>query len=132
MRVGLALLLSVVVLFGGVATTAAAAPCNPRPPVVLRVVAEPEHPEWLRVFVRASTNDGLSYNEIRSIRFARISGGRVYARGELSAEPFAITLPSSTQSVPVDLIRTGQGRAQVFLTIVDLCGEWPTFVSTAR
>lgn len=132
MRIVQAFLLAIAVYFvPPVQPSHAAAPCSPRPPITLSVDVPDEHPSWLRAFVRVTTNDGLPYNEIRSIRFEQPRNGHVYAMGRDERQPFTITPPSSTQSLPIDLLRDSPvARTQVAFTVVDLCGPWPTFVAT--
>src|SRR5690349_13632571 len=103
------------------ATTSA---CIPRPPVLTAVNAPTDQPESFTAIVGTSTNGAVPYNEMRTIRFTRVVGGRVSIMDREERGPFAITLPSSTQKMVMSLRRDPGQRAHVDMVVTDLCGEW--------
>jgi len=103
--------------------------CQPRPQVT--VVSEPVGGGALRVTVTANRNTSVATNSLRQIQFAAaqngsvdVGGGNVHNGGN-----FTLTLPNGTQQAVFVVRRLTPGQATTApFTVVDDCGNWPTFV----
>jgi hypothetical protein len=101
--------------------------CAPRPKVEVLAVADNGR---LRVTVNAGHSAGTPTNELRGIRFGTPTNALVELVGHVPspAVPQPITLPPGTRSVTFFVRRAQAGATTVPFTVVDSCGEWPTFV----
>jgi hypothetical protein len=110
-------------LSGGGATA-----CAPRPDVA--VSATPAADGSLQVTVSARTSAGTSTNALQALRFGATTNALVDvgAQGGASGN-FTVTLPPGTQQTTFTVRRAVVTQAvTVPLTVVDACGDWPTFV----
>jgi hypothetical protein len=99
--------------------------CSPRPEVA--VTAVPAADGSLQVTVAAR---GTPANALQSVRFGQGTNALIDAGGQTgSTGNFTATLPAGTQQTTFTVRRATAGQAvTVPLTVVDGCGEWPTFV----
>jgi hypothetical protein len=109
-------------------TTARVVTCTPRPNVTLS--ATPGAPGELVAVISATTSPGAPTNQLRTVQVGTPTNARVDVGGQTGlTTATTITLPPGTQRLSLTLHRLTSGRAAtVPLTIVDDCGEWPTFV----
>lgn len=102
--------------------------CDPRPPVGIAVV--PNGDGSLRVTVSAGTSATTRTNTLHELRFGAATNARIDA-GTLSGAPgnVSLALPDDTRETTFTVRRAVAGQAvTVPLTVLDDCGEWPTFV----
>ena len=102
-------------------------PCSPRPDVAVQVV--PAGAGALRVTVSAQTNPNTPSNSLRELRFQAASNALIDVPGGPTSSPggVTVTLPGSTTQTSFTLRRVAGGAFTVPLTVVDGCGDWPTF-----
>jgi hypothetical protein len=84
--------------------------------------------------ITATRANGAPANQLRAIRVNGLSNAVLDAAGQtFSVAGAVVTLPAGTTnaSIAVRPIAAGQ-PAMATLSIVDDCGEWPTFVGTGR
>ncbi len=101
-----------------------AANCAPRP--TISVATTPLGPGRLQgtVTAPASANDRLA-----TLRFGAATNARVEAGGQRGPGGFSVTLAPGTQQTTFVVERVTAGQAAtVALTVMDSCGEWPTFI----
>jgi hypothetical protein len=107
----------------------AAAACTPRPAVGVSVT--PNADGRLQVTVAANTNSSTPTNQLSQIRFGAATGASIEITGKPpgQADNFTVnfTPPVSSTQFFVRQGTSGQA-ATVRLTVVDGCGDWPTFV----
>ncbi len=119
----------------GVATTRATATgtilnddstCSPRPRVVVTPAAGGGK---LQVHVESTPLNTPAVNPLTQIRFGTFLNATVTLNGQpiLSGQTF--TVPANATTVDFSVTRATPGQAtMVPFTVVDGCGEWPTFV----
>jgi hypothetical protein len=102
--------------------------CAPRPDV--SVAAVPAANGSLQVTVSAQTSAGTPTNALQALRFGAGTNTLVDAGTQVGATgSFTVTLPPGTQQTTFTVRRATAGQAMtVPLTVVDGCGDWPTFV----
>lgn len=102
--------------------------CNPRPAV--RVVTSPAGSGRRQVSLQAGVNSTVPENWLTRVRFGPtrnavidVPGGSVGLAGQ-----FDVTLPPASPAFSFFVRRTAAGSIMVPFTVVDACGDWPTFV----
>jgi len=101
-------------------------PCTPRPPIVVQPTASGGQ---LQVTVTASPLNTQAANPMTTIRFWTFQNARVTLNGQTIASGQAVPIPANTTSLSFTVARATPGQAtNVPFTVVDTCGEWPTFV----
>lgn len=96
--------------------------CVPRPSIVSNVTAGGGA---LQVRVQSATA-GLA---LRQIRFGTFQNAIVTMNGQAITSGQTVTLPAGTASAELQVRRLAAGQSTtVPFTVVDGCGEWPTFV----
>jgi hypothetical protein len=109
----------------GLATGAA---CTPRPDV--GVVTVPNATGSLQVTVSATTSASTQTNALQALRFAAGTNTLIDVGAQVGATgAFTVALAPGTQQTTFTVRRATAGQAMtVPVTIVDACGDWPTFV----
>lgn len=106
------------------ATPTPAAICAPRPQLTVATVPSGAGRLQVTITAPAATNDVL-----QALRFGSATNAVVEAGGQSGSGGFTVTLPPGTQQATFTLARLAADRAStVPLTVLDSCGEWPTFV----
>jgi len=107
----------------GVATA-----CAPRPPVAVTSVATGDG--RLQVTVTAGTQAPNATNRLTELRFGAGTNALVDVAGQTGRTgAFTVPLNGSPTSVTFVVRRATTGQATTIpLTVVDTCGDWPTFV----
>jgi hypothetical protein len=103
--------------------------CAPRPPVGVATV--PSGPDRLQVTITASASPALPDNRLQTLRFSAATNALVDVPGGPpgAAGGFTVALPATTQQVQFIVRQRTPGESlMVPLVVVDLCGDWPTFV----
>jgi hypothetical protein len=102
--------------------------CTPRPEV--GIVSVPAANGSLQVTVSARTSPTTQSNALQTLRFGAGTNALVDAGTQVGATgAFTVTLPAGTQQTTFTVRRATAGQAMtVPLTVVDACGDWPTFV----
>jgi hypothetical protein len=102
--------------------------CSPRPEVGVAVT--PLADGSLQVTVSARAGAGTPGNAIQALRFGRGTNALIDAGGQTgSTGNFTVTPPAGTQQTTFTVRRATAGQGfTVPLTVVDGCGDWPTFV----
>ena len=103
-------------------------PCGPRPRVQTTPVAGGGK---LQVHVEALAMPTVQNNALRQLRFGAFQNARVILNGQpiASGQTFTVADPANTHGVDFTIERVTPGQAaMVPFTVVDGCGEWPTFV----
>jgi hypothetical protein len=96
--------------------------CTPRPRVSVQSVPGGGR---LQVTVSASGQG----NQVQTLRFTRTTNTVVDINGQSGRTgAFTVDLPAGTTSTTFAVRRSGAGAGTVSLTVVDRCGDWPTFV----
>ena len=100
--------------------------CGPRP----RVKASPAPAgDRLLVRVEATPLNTQQPNTLKQIRFGAFQNARVTLNGQAVGSGQTVTPPANASAVDFSVERVTPGQATtVPLTVVDGCGEWPTFV----
>ena len=104
-------------------------PCTPRPPVTVAIWNVSPGVLGVRVSSTARAANARA-SSLQQIRF----GAAVNATIQVESAPastgtFALTVPASASSVTFIVTRIQPGQfTTVPLTVVDECGDWPTFV----
>jgi hypothetical protein len=100
--------------------------CVPRP----RVQAAPGVGGGrLNVHVEATPLNTQQNNPLQQIKFGVFQNAKVTLNGQLIASGHVYMVPANTVAVDFTVERLTPGQpTTVHLTIVDGCGEWPTFV----
>jgi outer membrane protein assembly factor BamB len=103
--------------------------CPPPRPAV-GVAAAPGAAGQLQVTVTAHPSPSAPSNQLRRLEFGAAAGALVDAGGQTGLPGnFTITLPAGTQATTFTVRQAVVGQpASVPLTVVDDCGEWPTFI----
>ena len=105
--------------------TVVAGSCAPRPPV--RVQAVPGG--GLAVTLTSSPFPGSQPNPLSGLRFGSMTNARVTLNGQPMAANQAVPLAPGATQVAFTVQRDTPGQpVTVPLTVVDVCGPWPTFV----
>jgi hypothetical protein len=107
----------------GVATA-----CSPRPPIT--VDTHPTGDGRLQVTVTADTQGPNGANRLSELRFGAGTNVLVDIAGQSGrVGPFTVSLTGTPTSGTFFVRRATPGQATTApLTVVDSCGEWPTFV----
>lgn len=102
--------------------------CVNRPRVA--VSATPAGPGRLQVTLTAGTSALAPSNALRQVRFGAASNALIDAGSQVGRSgSFSLALPSSPSQFSFTVRRATAGVATtVPLTVVDGCGDWPTFV----
>jgi hypothetical protein len=100
--------------------------CGPRPKVQTTPVAGGGK---LQVHVETSATATLQNNPLKSVRFGALQNAKVTLNGQPMADNQTFTPPTTTFTLDfvVERVTPGQPTTVPF-TVVDGCGEWPTFV----
>ena len=102
-------------------------PCGPRPSV--NVAAGPGQSGVLVATIKAGQSVGTPGNALKSLKFGPATNATVAVNGQQGPGNFTVNLPANTTQATLQVTRTTPGQAvTVPLTVVDGCGEWPTFV----
>jgi hypothetical protein len=106
--------------------------CSPRMPV--QVSAVRAAPGRMNVTVQSGTRPGSTPNQLYLIRFDKLDNARVETSTGQVVSGAIMTLPTGATQGSFTIVRTGpaDAGALVHLTVVDACGEWPTFVGGGR
>ncbi len=106
----------------------AAAVCSPRPAV--GVTAVPSASGSVQVTVNVSSSSPTQANSLQTLRFGAGTNALVDAGTQVGASgPFTVTFAPGTQQTTFTVRPATAGQAvTVPLTVLDSCGEWPTFV----
>jgi hypothetical protein len=89
------------------------------------VTTTPAGPDRLQVTLTVSGAN----NALRSLRFGAATNATIEAGGQSGPGSLMVSLPAATRQYGFAVRRTTAGQAiTVPLTVVDGCGEWPTFV----
>jgi hypothetical protein len=100
-----------------------------RPNVGVQVA--PTGPQGTLQATISARSQGCPNNQLQALRFTRLDNATVDVPGTplvTVSAPTTIPLTSHPQSVVLTLRRVSSGAATAQLTVVDSCGEWPTFV----
>jgi hypothetical protein len=100
--------------------------CQPRPPV--RVVVDASASGQFVVGVSATRLPLTPANWLNAVRFDRLDNAQVEVGGATHDEPFMFALPERPRDAAFRVRRLQPGTATVHFTVIDDCGEWPTFV----
>jgi hypothetical protein len=104
----------------------AAIPCSPKPPVQVHPTAGGGQ---LQVTVGTSLLNTGAANPMTTIRFGTFQNATVTLNSQTITSGQTVTLPANTSSVTFTVRRaTANQPTTVPFTVVDTCGEWPTFV----
>jgi YVTN family beta-propeller protein/VCBS repeat-containing protein len=100
--------------------------CTPRPPVkVTQAVSGGK----LSVHIQATSLSAQQPNTLHALHFGTLQNGNVTLNGQPIASGQTFTVPPGSNAIDFAVERATRGQATtVPLTIVDGCGEWPTFV----
>ncbi len=109
------------------AAPAAQAACSPRPRVQLNVTNSGT--DTLNVVVSVSPTSSGPTNALQAIRFGAARNATIDVAGGPTGSSGTITqsYPAGTTQASFVVHRQG-GAMTVPLTVVDVCGDWPTFV----
>jgi hypothetical protein len=101
--------------------------CNPRPRV--SVTTAQNGAGQLRVTVSAATNGGGATNTIQSLNFGAAANARIDVPNGPANSTGNVNQPqpANTTEVTFNIRRIGAGAFTVPFTVVDGCGNWPTF-----
>jgi hypothetical protein len=100
--------------------------CDPRPKVIVSAVQT--GPGVLTATIAAQTSTGTPSNALSSIRITKIVNAAVTVNGAPLTEGAAIPLPN-LPGATLAVQRQAAGQpSHVAFTVVDVCGEWPSFV----
>jgi hypothetical protein len=109
-----------------VTITVTASQCGPRPKMRPTPRADAGA---LQVHLESAGTPLLNNNPIRQITFGTLQNARVLVNGQPIVSGQVITLPVNTFALDFTVERVTPGQATtVPFTVVDGCGEWPTFV----
>ena len=65
----------------------------------------------------------------QELRFGTFQNAQVTLNGQAVSSGQTVTIPANTTSLVLTVTRVTAGQpTQVPFTVVDTCGEWPTFV----
>jgi hypothetical protein len=108
--------------------TATSVACSPRPSVGVLTVRD--GPGRLRVQVAARSNASAPNNRLVRLRFGRADNGLIDVAGRADvAGSFTLELPDRPDGIIFHVRRVTTGAATtVHFTVVDECGDWPSFV----
>jgi hypothetical protein len=104
-------------------------PCGvPRPPVSVAVV--PSGAGRLLATITTSTNGSTLVNRLQSVQLTSATGALVQdLSGNTLSLPFSPSLPLGATSYSFYIRQASAGvTATVYVTVVDACGPWQTFV----
>jgi hypothetical protein len=110
-------------------TVGSAVVCTPRPPVSVQTT--PGASGQLQVAITASTIPHTAANNLVRLDFGSATNARIDVPGgpQNQTGTFSYTVPANQAAVSFTVRRDTSGQAtQVNLTVVDGCGNWPTFV----
>jgi hypothetical protein len=95
--------------------------CAPRPPIVPNVTISDGA---LQVHVQSTNGFAL-----QQLRFGTVQNATVTMHGQAITSGQTVTLPAGTSSADLQVRRATAGQpTTVPFSVVDACGEWPTFV----
>lgn len=100
--------------------------CGPRKPVKVTTAASGG---LLHATVTAQDGSGGVDNHLVELRFGAFRNGTVTINGQQVASGSTFTPPANTTQITLVVARVTPGQATTIpLTVVDGCGNWPTFV----
>ena len=109
-----------------VSITVVASSCLPRPRVASTAAADGSR---LNVHVEATPRNGPSNNPLLELRFGDLHNAVVTLNNQPISDGQVVMLAPNTFAVDFTVKREKAGEpTTVPVTIVDGCGEWPTFV----
>jgi hypothetical protein len=101
-------------------------PCTPRPRV--QTQAQPGRGA-LQVTITPTALNTSAPNTITSLRFGQFQNATVTLNGQAIASGQTVALSPAQSTVVLTVGRQSAGQpTTVPFTVVDTCGEWPTFV----
>jgi hypothetical protein len=102
-------------------------PCTARPVVSVSVV--PGAANRLQATIQAAHSIWNTTNSVQALRFGAATNATVIAGSQSGPGGFTFTPPAGTAQVSFQVQQQTPGQAAtVPLTVVDGCGDWPTFV----
>jgi hypothetical protein len=100
--------------------------CAPRPPVQIRTAIVAGK---LQVTVSTTALNSHDQNTLSELRFGQLRNARVTVDGQVMASGKTRVMDTDTSTVVFTVERAVPGQpVTVPFTVVDSCGEWPTFV----
>ena len=100
--------------------------CGPRPKVQASPVVGGSK---LQVHIGTTATPTQQNNPLTVLKFGAFQNAKVTLNGQPIASGQNVTMPPNTYAVDFTVERVTAGQATtVPLTVVDACGEWPTFV----
>jgi len=112
--------------FGTILNDDVVTACSPRPSVVSSVAP---NGSGLNVHIEPAPYNTQRPNLLQQVRFGTFQNATVTVNGQPIASGQVLTLPASTLALDLTVSRATPGQpTTVPFTIVDGCGEWPTFV----
>jgi hypothetical protein len=100
--------------------------CSPRPRVLTRTSTGGS---GLQVAVEPTPLNTGQNNRISALRFDRLQNARVTVNGQAITAGQTVNVPSNSVEQDFTVTRTTPGQATtVFFTVIDSCGEAPSFV----
>jgi len=109
-----------------VAITVTPTRCGPRPKVQSNPIVGAGK---LQVHVETAATPTQQNNPLKQVTFGAVQNAKVTLNGQSIASGQVIGMPVNTYAVDFTVERVTPGQpTTVPLTVVDGCGEWPTFV----
>jgi hypothetical protein len=101
--------------------------CGARPTV--SVSTTPNGPGKLRATAVVNTDSGTQSNHMRSLRFGPTQNALIDIGSQVGASgTFTFAPPPYAKQIWFDIRAQSPGAVQVPVTVVDACGDWPSFV----
>jgi hypothetical protein len=112
--------------YGTIANVDAAGPCGPRPRVVQTVTPSGG---TLQVHLASTLQNGGGSNSLSQVRVGTFQNATVTVNSQAVSSGQTITLPANAQTFDFTVAKVTAGQpAQVPFTVVDGCGDFPSFV----